>query len=302
MKQIIEVLGKTVEAAIADGAAQLGIERELVTYEILEMPKKGFLGFGEVPAKVRVTYNPESENTALAFVNTIIEDMEIDAKAEMTDLPNGKLIRITGPGSGILIGHHGATLDALQYLVNLAANKKDGSNDTDVTERPEEERIEEEEYNNGLKTQITERGRTVEKGYMRITVDVENYREKREETLRELARRMASKVLKYKKSITLEPMNPYERRIIHSEVQGLSGVTTTSVGTDNERKIVIYYENGDGSTRTRNSRNRYKDPKNTSEEARPEGEAPAENAIPSDSYEADNKSSEDGVLNSENIK
>ena len=124
MKQVIEVFGKTVEAAISDGASQLGVDREYITYEILEMPKKGFLGFGEIPAKVRITYDSDNENNALSFIKTIINDMDINAEAEMSDGENAKLIKITGKDSGLLIGHHGATLDALQYLVNLVANKK----------------------------------------------------------------------------------------------------------------------------------------------------------------------------------
>jgi spoIIIJ-associated protein len=116
---------------------------------------------------------------------------------------------VDGESAGVLIGHHGDTLDSLQYLANLAANKK-------VTGEKRE--------------------------YCRITVDVENYRFKREETLRALARRMADKVLRYKKSVMLEPMNPYERRIIHSEVQKIAGVSTNSIGSENNRKVVLYLD------------------------------------------------------------
>ena len=243
MKQVIEVFGKTVEAAISDGASQLGVDREYITYEILEMPKKGFLGFGEIPAKVRITYDSDNENNALSFIKTIINDMDINAEAEMSDGENAKLIKITGKDSGLLIGHHGATLDALQYLVNLVANKKNNSGEENNNEENENsEENETEEYNSGLKTQITEIGGKKEKGYMRVLLDVEDYRAKREETLRMLARRMAAKVQKYKNSVTLEPMNPYERRIIHSEIQKIPGITTTSVGIDDERRIIIYNE------------------------------------------------------------
>ena len=96
LKQVIEVFGKTVEAAISDGASQLGVDREYITYEILEMPKKGFLGFGEIPAKVRITYDSDNENNALSFIKTIINDMDINAEAEMSDGENAKLIKITG--------------------------------------------------------------------------------------------------------------------------------------------------------------------------------------------------------------
>ena len=159
MKQVIEVFGKTVEAAISDGASQLGVDREYITYEILEMPKKGFLGFGEIPAKVRITYDSDNENNALSFIKTIINDMDIKAEAEMSDGENAKLIRITGEDSGLLIGHHGATLDALQYLVNLVANKKNNSGEENNNEENKNsEENETEEYNSGLKTQITEIG------------------------------------------------------------------------------------------------------------------------------------------------
>ncbi len=255
MKKVVEATGKTVEAAILSGASELGVEKELVTYEILTMPKRGFLGFGEIPARVRVTYDAGSESAALTFVHTLISDMGIEADASLSDLPDGKgkLLRITGKDSGLLIGHHGATLDALQYLVNLAANRRSGDEapteeDGQLEEAPAEEAAEEEDdrYPVGLKAQISPKAMTAEGSrsgrYQRITVDIENYRAKREETLRQLAVRMADRVLKYKKSVTLEPMNPYERRIIHAEVQKISGVSTTSVGSENERRVVIYPE------------------------------------------------------------
>ena len=249
MKKVVEVYGKTVESAIADAAVQLGVDREHLSYEILEEPKRGFLGFGEVPAKVRISYDTGDEDVAIDFVRTLIEDMGIDAVAEISDVGGGKLINIIGGDAGILIGHHGATLDAIQYLVNLAANKRSDmlrrEEEAASAARREEDEPAENEYSydeGGIKNQMTERSRTVGKGYVRITLDIEGYREKREQTLRALARRMAYRVQKYKKSVTLEPMNPYERRIIHSEVQNIPGVTTISVGNDTDRKIIIYSE------------------------------------------------------------
>jgi spoIIIJ-associated protein len=209
MKQEIVTTGKTVEAAVAAAADSFGVDISKVEYEIVDNPKKGFLGFGETLAKVRATYTLPPEYSALSFVRKLLADMELDASAELGEPdPNSRdrALNITGEGAGILIGHHGDTLDSLQYLVNLAANKR-----------------EEDDSHN----------------YTRITVDVENYRAKREETLRTLARRMASKVQRYGKSITLEPMNPYERRIIHSEVQDIEGVTTVSIGVENNRRVVI---------------------------------------------------------------
>lgn len=212
MKHEFIATGRTVEAAIANGAEKLGVVTERVTYEILEQPKKGFLGFGEAPAKVKVMYTPGPEDTALEFIKTLFTNMKINAEVEISRdrNPSGdRLIKITGEEAGILIGHHGDTLDSLQCLVNLAANKREDDS---------------------------------EGNYTKITVDIENYRSKREETLKRLARNMAAKVQKYRKSITLEPMNPYERRIIHSEIQNITGVSTTSVGADNNRKVVIFLE------------------------------------------------------------
>lgn len=250
MKKVVEVYGKTVESAIADAAVQLGVDREHLSYEILEEPKRGFLGFGEVPAKVRISYDTGDEDVAIDFVRTLIEDMGIDAVAEISDVGGGKLINITGGDAGILIGHHGATLDAIQYLVNLAANKRSDmlrrEEEAASAARSEEDEPAENEYSYGRGRHQKSDDRALENGrqggYVRITLDIEGYREKREQTLRALARRMAYRVQKYKKSVTLEPMNPYERRIIHSEVQNIPGVTTISVGNDTDRKIIIYSE------------------------------------------------------------
>ncbi|MFA6947455.1 MAG: RNA-binding cell elongation regulator Jag/EloR [Eubacteriales bacterium] len=212
MKQETISTGRTIEAAVSNGAAELGVDSERVTYEVLEQPKKGFLGFGEVPAKVKVIYTPTPEDSALEFIRNLIENMGIDAQVELAHelTPSGdRLIRITGAGAGVLIGHHGDTLDSLQCLCSLAANRG-------------------EEESGGT--------------YTRITVDIEDYRAKREESLRRLARSMAVKVRKYRKNITLEPMNPYERRIIHSEIQNIEGVSTMSVGSESNRRVVIYLE------------------------------------------------------------
>jgi len=211
LKQEITVSGKTVEAALERGAKQLGVNVEDIKYEVITEARKGFLGIGETPAKIKVIYTLNPSKLAYDFISTLINNMGIKAAAGMkSGEGNETLICITGDDAGTLIGYHGETLDALQYLANLAANKKDDEND--------------------------------DRDYTKITVDIEDYREKREETLRALARRMAFKVLKYKKSVALEPMPPYERRIIHSEVQGIEGVTTNSIGVDNNRKVVIHLE------------------------------------------------------------
>ena len=160
---------------------------------------------------------------ALDFANTLLENMKLDAKAVQADangdeyIINGDAnvyprINIIGADTGILIGHHGETLDAIQYLVNLSALRKSKQKDGD---------------------------------YVKIVVDIEGYREKREETLRTLARRMAARAVKYKRNVFLEPMNAYERRIIHSELQSFENVSTHSVGADKDRKIIITYEGPD---------------------------------------------------------
>ncbi len=209
MKKEVIISAKSIEEAVAQAVADLGApSADAIEYTVLEEPKKGLFGIGAISAKISATYTVGGEVRALAFIKQLLADMEIDAEVEMTEGENGEVrINISGESAAILIGHHGETLDSLQYLANLAANKRvDGK-----------------------------------KGeYVKISVDVEGYRAKREETLRALARRMAGRVLKYKKSVMLEPMNPYERRIIHSEIQNMEGVSTNSIGSENNRKVIIF--------------------------------------------------------------
>lgn len=199
------------EAAVKAACEELGAKPEDVIYEVLTQPKRGFLGIGSVDAKVRVEYNIKPSSSADDFAKKLLENMQIDAEIETELRDNGEyLININGEEAGVLIGHHGETLDALQYLCNLAANKKDGEAE--------------------------------DREYTRVVVDISGYRAKREETLRLLARRMADRALKYKRSVSLEPMPSHERRIIHSEVQKIEGVTTNSVGSENNRRVVIFPE------------------------------------------------------------
>ena len=150
----------------------------------------------------------DGEDMSFDFVKTVIKDIGLDAVATLYSCDDGtRRITITGQDASTLIGHHGDTLDALQYLANLACAKKNVNGERDKS---------------------------------RVTIDIEGYRAKREETLRALARRMAAKALRNKRSVMLEPMTPYERRIIHSEIQNIEGVSTNSVGSDNNRKIVIF--------------------------------------------------------------
>ena len=211
MKKEVTVKAKSVEEALALAAEQLGAPESEIKYTVIAEAKRGFLGIGSTDAEISAYYIPRGEQAAIDFINTVIADMQLNANVEVRDGDDGELvIDISGEGSGILIGHHGDTLDALQYLLNLAANRRE----------------------DGEKRE-----------YLKVTLDIEGYRAKREETLRALARKQADKVLKYKRSVMLEPMNPYERRIIHSEVQTIKGVSTNSIGSENNRKIVIYLDN-----------------------------------------------------------
>jgi spoIIIJ-associated protein len=148
------------------------------------------------------------DDMSFDFVKQLLSDIGLNAEAELYACEDGtRRIAIVGDDASVLIGHHGDTLDALQYLANLASARKNSKGERDKS---------------------------------RVTIDIEGYRKKREETLRALARRMAQKALRNKRSVMLEPMSAYERRIIHSEIQGIEGVSTNSIGSDNNRKIVIF--------------------------------------------------------------
>ena len=162
----------------------------------------------EVELKLELREVAEGEDMSFDFVKTVIADIGLSAEATLYSCEDGtRRITIAGDDASVLIGHHGDTLDALQYLANLASARKNVHGERDKS---------------------------------RVTIDIEGYRAKREETLRALARRMAAKALRNKRSVMLEPMSAYERRIIHSEIQGIEGVSTNSVGSDNNRKIVIF--------------------------------------------------------------
>ncbi len=208
MNKEIITHGKTIEAAVEVACEQFGVKPEDVTYEVLEEPKKGFLGMGAVQARVKVIYRLKPAEIAVKFVKTLLEDMEIEAQVLHHFNGDGDLvIKVVGDSAGILIGHHGETLDTVQYIVNLAANRKESEKD--------------------------------KREYTRVVLDVEGYREKREETIRALARKLSSRVKKSGRSIKLEPMSSQERRVIHSEIQKIPGVTTFSIGQDPKRRIVV---------------------------------------------------------------
>lgn len=194
---------KTVEAAVKAACAQLGVSEDDVDYVVLEEPKRGILGIGACDAKVEVTVKETPATRAIDFLDNLIKNMELDAKVVVKEKDEeGVSLDIEGDELGLLIGRRGDVLDAIQYLTTISANLG----------KPD---------------------------FYRVNVDIRGYREKRAETLRAVAHRMADKVLKYKKSFALEPMNAYERRIIHAECQKIEGVTTRSVGEGAERKVII---------------------------------------------------------------
>ena len=171
-----------------------------------QTPKKPIVPEADLQmTKVEVS---AGDDASMDFVCRLIDNLGINVGAELYRCEDGtRRIVLTGDDAGVLIGHHGETLDALQYLSNLACTKKNENGERD---------------------------------HSRVTLDIQGYRAKREETLRALARAKAQKALRTGRNVMLEPMNAYERRIIHSEVQTISGVSTNSIGSDNNRKVVIY--------------------------------------------------------------
>ena len=269
MKKTLEKSGRTEDEAVKAALDELGLERDDVSVEILERAKSGFLGIGAVHALVRVTYDapdepevrvpvraetrpapqetqrpapqetkkpapqevrkpaPEKkpsgervvpaderpatgEDAAKAreFLDELFVKMDVQAELNITNRDDGSInVEVAGPGMGTIIGRRGETLDAIQHLTNYVINR--GS-----------------------------------EKHVHISVDAENYREKREESLVHLAEKMAAKVLKYKRSMALEPMNSYERHVIHTALQDFEGVSTGSTGTEPNRRVVISYERG----------------------------------------------------------
>ncbi|MBP3319808.1 MAG: protein jag [Ruminiclostridium sp.] len=259
MLKWIEATGRSEDAAIQNALAQLGLDRDSVSVEVLERARSGFLGFGSSPAKVKVTYevpdeepaaepapaapvveetpapqpvaeeapapNPEEEpapqaapavatkgmdleERIRAFLSGLLEHMGVEAEVNIAPkAENGILVTLEGPKLGALIGHRGETLDAIQQLTNYAVN----------------------------------RGRTHR---VRIHIDAENYRAKREESLKRLANKVAAKVVKYRRNITLEPMNAYERHVIHETLQDYPNVITYSTGTEPNRRTVVAFSRG----------------------------------------------------------
>lgn len=200
----VEATGKTVEEALKNALRELNTTEDKVEYKVLEEGSKGFLNLiGTKPAKVSVTIKKDSIADAKVFLRDVLDKMGIMAEVKMKEEADALHIELIGPKMGTIIGYRGETLDSLQYLTSLVVNKGH------------------------------------ENPYKRVILDTENYRSKREETLKRLAGKTAYKVKKYKKAIKLEPMNPYERRIIHAALQEDKGITTFSEGDEPFRRIVI---------------------------------------------------------------
>lgn len=210
MNHWIEVTGKTEEEAIAAALAQLELGRDEVSVELLERAKSGFLGIGGSPAKIRVTYTVEQSRTEKieAFLKGLLERLHSDAVARVEETPEGSYkVVLEGSHLGALIGRRGETLDAIQQITNYAVN------------RGEETRV-------------------------KIHIDAENYRQKREESLKRLAAKVAEKVVKYRKNVMLEPMNAYERHVIHTALQDWEDIATYSTGSEPNRRIVVAFSKG----------------------------------------------------------
>ncbi len=209
MREWIEVTAKTVDDAITEALIKLGSTRDNVDIEVVEKESSGFLGLNRKPARVRAALKETIQDKAVDFLEKIFNIMEIksEIKVEFNEDEKTMNINIVGEDMGVLIGKRGQTLDSLQYLVSLVVNK------------------ESEEY-------------------IKVKLDTENYRERRKETLENLAKNIAYKVKKTRKSVALEPMNPYERRIIHSALQNDKFVETHSEGEEPYRKIVVTLKKG----------------------------------------------------------
>ena len=253
MIKYLEKTGRTMEEAIAAALAELGKSEEEISVEVLERAKSGFLGIGAQPALIRVSYEvpdepaeekkeapapkktekkPEAKKAeekkpepkkaekkpapapvdetgefaaVRAFISGLMERMGVEAEIEISRRDNGGInVKLSGSGMGAIIGRRGETLDAIQHLTNYVVNR-----DSDK--------------------------------HMHISVDAENYRAKREESLTKLAEKMAEKAIKYKRSMALEPMNSYERHVIHTALQNYEGVTTSSTGVEPNRRVVVSY-------------------------------------------------------------
>ena len=202
---MIEVSAKTVSDAITEACQKLGVTSDKLDYEVVEEGSSGFLGIGAKSAVIKASVKKSSvEEVARVFLNDVFQamNMEVVIAIKFNEEEKSMDIELSGNEMGVLIGKRGQTLDSLQYLTSLVVNK--GKSD-----------------------------------YIRVKLDTEDYRRRRKETLENLARGIAYKVKKTRKPVVLEPMNPYERRIIHSALQGNKFVETVSEGEEPYRHVVV---------------------------------------------------------------
>lgn len=202
----MEKEAKSVESAVEEALTEMKIDKDDAEVEILDEGSKGLFGLlGGRNALVRVYKKVNYEEIIKNFLCPVFASMGINEEMDIIMEDNSILIKVSADNIGIVIGRRGETLDALQYLLGLAVNR-------------------------------------YSENFIRVTLDVCNYREKREETLVRLASRLADKVIRTRKNMTLEPMNPYERRIIHATLQNNGSVETYSIGDEPNRKVVIKYK------------------------------------------------------------
>lgn len=200
----IEMTGKTVEEALKHALDELKLTKDKVDVEIIDEGSKGLFNLiGTKPAKVKVTKKPDVLDDAKIFLINVLSSMNINADIDIKEENDIIKINLKGPNMGLVIGYRGETLDSLQYLVSLVINKNH------------------------------------ENPYKKVVLDAENYRHKREETLIKVAQKTAYKVKKSGRPYKLEPMNPYERRIIHSALQEYTDINTYSEGEEPFRRIII---------------------------------------------------------------
>ncbi len=202
MTNTIEKSAKTKEEAIELALSELGASIDEVEVEVIEEGSKGFLGIGSKDAVVKVTYSDSSEKRAEKFLGGLFDILGEEVKVDVKKNNDDLAVELSGPDMGIVIGKRGETLDALQHLTSLVVNRGDLD-------------------------------------FVKVSVDTENYREKRIKTLENLAKRLAAKVAKSGRKTSLEPMSAYERRIIHATLQNHDTVTTYSIGQGVRRKVVI---------------------------------------------------------------
>ena len=202
--EYIEVSAKTISDAITEACQKLTVTSDKLEYEVVDEGSSGFLGIGSKPAVIKARVKSSVEDTAKDFLKNVFEamDLTVVVNVKYDEAENNMEVDLSGDEMGVLIGKRGQTLDSLQYLVSLVVNKNVDN-------------------------------------YIRVKVDTENYRQRRKETLENLAKNISYKVKRTKRPVSLEPMNPYERRIIHSALQNDKYVTTHSEGDEPFRHVVV---------------------------------------------------------------